>query len=62
MGRDGDSTRVCPRSVIVNSLLTIYRNYDEGIRVMQRAAAVPKNPKINYHDHVRRIFSLLFKG
>ena len=29
-----------------------YRNYDEAIRVMQRAAAIPKNPKINYHDHV----------
>jgi pre-mRNA-splicing factor SYF1 len=28
------------------------RNYDEAIRVMQRAAAIPKNTKINYHDHV----------
>lgn len=28
------------------------RNYDEAIRVMQRAAAIPKNVKINYHDHV----------
>jgi hypothetical protein len=28
-------------------------NYDEAIRVMQRAAAVPKNTRINYHDHVR---------
>ena len=29
-----------------------YRNYDEAIRVMQRAAAIPKNTKINYFDHV----------
>lgn len=29
-------------------------NYDEAIRVMQRATAIPKNPKINYHDHVSR--------
>lgn len=28
------------------------RNYDEAIRVMQRAAVIPKNAKINYHDHV----------
>lgn len=32
-------------------------NYDEAIRVMQCAAAVPKNTKINYHDHVRFLFS-----
>ena len=32
-------------------------NYDEAIRVMQCAAAVPKNLKINYHDHVRIMFS-----
>lgn len=32
-----------------------FRNYDEAIRVMQRAAAIPKNIKINYHDHVRQI-------
>jgi len=31
-------------------------NYDEAIRVMQCAAAVPKNTKINYHDHVRTWF------
>lgn len=30
-------------------------NYDEAIRVMQRAAVVPKNPKINYHDHVSNL-------
>ncbi|EEB95243.1 hypothetical protein MPER_05819, partial [Moniliophthora perniciosa FA553] len=28
-----------------------HENYDEAIRVMQRAAAIPKNTKINYHDH-----------
>lgn len=33
-------------------LTMIYSNDDEAIRVMQRAAAVPKNTKINYHDHV----------
>jgi len=31
------------------------RNYDDAIRVMQRATAVPKNTKVNYHDHVRFI-------
>lgn len=31
------------------------RNYDDAIRVMQRATAVPKNTKVNYHDHVRPI-------
>ena len=31
------------------------RNYDEAIRVMQRAAVVPKNTKINYFDHVRLV-------
>ena len=30
----------------------VHRNYDEAVRVMQRAAAIPKNTKINYHDHV----------
>jgi pre-mRNA-splicing factor SYF1 len=30
------------------------RNYDEAIRVMQRATAIPKNVKVNYHDHVRK--------
>ena len=29
--------------------------YDEGIRVMQRATAIPKNTRINYHDHVRNV-------
>ncbi|KAJ6606533.1 hypothetical protein DFH09DRAFT_1242036 [Mycena vulgaris] len=29
-----------------------HENYDDAIRVMQRAAAIPKNIKINYHDHV----------
>lgn len=31
------------------------RNYDEAIRIMQRAAYVPKNTKVNYHDPVRRV-------
>jgi hypothetical protein len=31
----------------------IVRNYDDAVRVMQRATAVPKNTKVNYHDHVR---------
>lgn len=53
MGRDGATTRV--RFVHCNlssASLTFNSNYDEAIRVMQRAAAVPKNIKINYHDHV----------
>jgi len=28
------------------------RNDDEAIRVMQRATAIPKNTRVNYHDHV----------
>jgi pre-mRNA-splicing factor SYF1 len=34
-------------------LIVTHSNDDEAIRVMQRAAAVPKNTKVNYHDHVR---------
>ncbi len=36
---------VCPDSIPL-------RNYDEAIRVMQRATSVPKNTKISYHDQV----------
>lgn len=36
------------------------RNYDEAIRVMQRAAAIPKNTKINYHDHVCNSLASLY--
>ncbi|KAE9394990.1 spliceosome complex protein [Gymnopus androsaceus JB14] len=37
-------------------------NYDEAIRVMQRAAAIPKNTKINYHDHTLSAQTRLFKS
>ncbi|EIW85392.1 protein prenylyltransferase [Coniophora puteana RWD-64-598 SS2] len=37
-------------------------NYDEAIRVMQRAAAIPKNTKINYHDHALPVQARLFKS
>ncbi|KAF7778864.1 hypothetical protein Agabi119p4_3209 [Agaricus bisporus var. burnettii] len=37
-------------------------NDDEAIRVMQRAAAVPKNTKINYHDHSLSVQARLFKS
>lgn len=37
-------------------------NYDEAIRVMQRAAAVPKNTKINYHDPSLPVQARLFKS
>lgn len=38
-------------------ILTVcHRNYDEAIRVMQRAAAVPKNTKVNYFDHVSLLY------
>ncbi|TFK54825.1 hypothetical protein OE88DRAFT_1653335 [Heliocybe sulcata] len=39
-----------------------HENYDEAIRVMQRAAAVPKNTKINYHDHSLPVQMRLFKS
>lgn len=31
------------------------RNYEEAIRLMQRATTVPKNTKINYYDDVSRL-------
>ncbi|KAG6836647.1 hypothetical protein H0H93_005477 [Arthromyces matolae] len=37
-------------------------NYDEAIRVMQRATVVPKNPKVNYHDHTLSAQARLFKS
>lgn len=43
-----------------SALTDTCRNYDEAIRVMQRASAVPKNPKVNYHDHVGS-HTLLFR-
>ncbi|KAJ6500468.1 hypothetical protein C8R45DRAFT_977824 [Mycena sanguinolenta] len=39
-----------------------HENYDEAIRVMQRAAAIPKNTKINYHDHSLSAQTRLFKS
>ncbi|KAI5124338.1 hypothetical protein M0805_008945 [Coniferiporia weirii] len=39
-----------------------HENYDEAIRVMQRAAVVPKNPKINYHDFSLPVQARLFKS
>ncbi|PPQ78538.1 hypothetical protein CVT25_011810 [Psilocybe cyanescens] len=37
-------------------------NYDEAIRVMQRATAIPKNVKVNYHDHSLSAQARLFKS
>ncbi|KAF4615495.1 hypothetical protein D9613_002905 [Agrocybe pediades] len=37
-------------------------NYDEAIRVMQRATAIPKNTKISYHDHSLSSQARLFKS
>ncbi|OBZ75733.1 Pre-mRNA-splicing factor SYF1 [Grifola frondosa] len=34
-----------------------HENYDEATRVMQRAAAIPKNTKISYHDHSLKLWS-----
>ncbi|OSX65160.1 hypothetical protein POSPLADRAFT_1073379 [Postia placenta MAD-698-R-SB12] len=39
-----------------------HENYDEAIRVMQRAAATPKNTKVNYHDHSLSVQARLFKS
>ncbi|KAJ7184232.1 hypothetical protein C8R46DRAFT_983231 [Mycena filopes] len=39
-----------------------HENYDDAIRVMQRAAAIPKNVKINYHDHSLSAQARLFKS
>lgn len=35
------------------------RNFDEAVRVMQRATTVPKNTKVNYHDDVSLPLRLL---
>ncbi|KAG6909843.1 hypothetical protein DXG01_015116 [Tephrocybe rancida] len=37
-------------------------NYDDSIRVMQRATAIPKDTKINYHDHTLSAQTRLFKS
>ncbi|GLB35126.1 putative HAT (Half-A-TPR) repeats [Lyophyllum shimeji] len=37
-------------------------NYDEAIRVMQRATAIPKHTKVNYHDHTLSAQTRLFKS
>ncbi|KAK2467051.1 hypothetical protein APHAL10511_001309 [Amanita phalloides] len=39
-----------------------HENYDEAVRVMQRAAAIPKNTKVNYHDHALSVQARLFKS
>ncbi|KAF9452876.1 TPR-like protein [Macrolepiota fuliginosa MF-IS2] len=39
-----------------------HNNYDDAIRAMQRAAAVPKNTKLNYHDHTLSAQARLFKS
>ncbi|KAJ7261364.1 protein prenylyltransferase [Mycena haematopus] len=39
-----------------------HENYDDAIRVMQRAAAIPKNTKVNYHDHSLSAQTRLFKS
>ncbi|KAH8829571.1 hypothetical protein DL96DRAFT_1696256 [Flagelloscypha sp. PMI_526] len=37
-------------------------NYDDAIRVMQRATAIPKNSKISYHDNSLPVQARLFKS
>ncbi|KAG6869083.1 hypothetical protein C0993_003403 [Termitomyces sp. T159_Od127] len=37
-------------------------NYDDAVRVMQRATAIPKNIKVNYHDHTLSAQTRLFKS
>ncbi|EJD53268.1 protein prenylyltransferase [Auricularia subglabra TFB-10046 SS5] len=37
-------------------------NYDEAIRVIQRATALPKNTKISYHDQSLPVQARLFKS
>ncbi|KAH9004910.1 spliceosome complex protein [Lactarius hatsudake] len=39
-----------------------HENYDDAIRVMQRATAIPKNTKVNYHDHSLPVQVRLFKS
>ncbi|KIY43646.1 protein prenylyltransferase [Fistulina hepatica ATCC 64428] len=37
-------------------------NYDEAVRVMQRAAAIPKDTRIKYHDQSLPVQARLFKS
>ncbi|KAH9079189.1 spliceosome complex protein [Lactarius deliciosus] len=39
-----------------------HENYDDAIRVMQRATAIPKDTKVNYHDHSLPVQVRLFKS
>ena len=53
MGGDGSTQRVsaCLSVVSTSSLTDDHRNYDEAIRLMQRATASPRKPnQIDYHD------------
>lgn len=37
-------------------------NYDDAIRTMQRATAIPKNAKISYHDQSLTVQVRVFKS
>ncbi|KZT41990.1 protein prenylyltransferase [Sistotremastrum suecicum HHB10207 ss-3] len=39
-----------------------HENYEEAIRVMQRAAVIPKNSRISYHDQSLPVQARLFKS
>jgi hypothetical protein len=56
MGRVGTATRVRYLAIYQISLIWGLRKYDEAIRIMQRAAFVPKDTKIKYHDEVMLMF------
>lgn len=38
------------------------RNYDEAIRVMQRATTIPRNTKVNFYDEVRWTCTLIIES
>ena len=46
-----------PRSVIANQQYVFFRNYDEAIRIMQRATTIPRNVKVNFYDEVSNAYS-----
>lgn len=48
--------------MIVLTIGAFRRNYDEAIRVMQRATSTPKNTKISYHDDSLSVQQRLFKS
>ena len=51
MGRDGTEERVS-LSITLKVPANVCRNYDEAVRLMQRATTLPRNVKVDYYNDV----------